>query len=257
MTPSADLHVVHTGSGPPILLMHGGGEDAALLAPQAEALAERGFTAITYDRRGTGKSSRERWPDRGVPRHVEDAADLIRASSADPVRVLGFSSGGVLALALASSHPDLVTEAIAWEPAAVRVLPDADQLHELIMAPVRAHLEAHPKDWSGAYDLMLMAISGGTADLHDPIVEAMRRNAEAAVRDDAEIITRHRFCGDDLAAAPAIVAVGAATSELHAAIAERLAELSGRPTWTVPGISDHEVYLNQPEVLADAVRSRS
>ena len=55
---------------------------------------------------------------------------------------------------------------------------------------------------------MLMAMSGGAADLGDPMVAAMRRNAEAAVRDDAEVITRHRFRADELEAVPAVVAVG-------------------------------------------------
>ena len=52
------LHVERTGEGPSLVLMHGAGEDASLLAPQAAALAQRGFTAITYDRRGTGRSTR-------------------------------------------------------------------------------------------------------------------------------------------------------------------------------------------------------
>jgi hypothetical protein len=84
----------------------------------------------------------------------------------------------------------------------------------------------------------------------------MRRNAEAAVRDDAEVITRHQFRADDLEAVPAVVAVGSGVAELLAAVAERLGSLMGRPVWTVPGIDDHEVYLHQPEVLADAVSGR-
>ena len=30
----------------------------------------------------------------------------------------------------------------------------------------------------------------------------------------------------------------------------------GRPVWTVPGIDDHEIYLHQPELLAEAVSER-
>jgi pimeloyl-ACP methyl ester carboxylesterase len=250
------LHVEQIGEGPALVLMHGAGEDSSLLTPQAAAFARRGFTAISYDRRGTGRSTREGWPGGGMRQHVEDAADLIRSTVDGPARVLGFSSGGVIALALAVRHPDLVAEAIAWEPAAVGVLPDADALHELIMGPAYAYLAAHPDDWAGAYDLMLMAMSGGEADLGDPTVAAMRRNAEAAVRDDAEVITRHRFRPDELEAVPAVVAVGSGVAELLAAVAERLGNLMGRPVWTVPGIDDHEVYLHQPDVLAEAVASR-
>jgi hypothetical protein len=36
-----DHHV--TGTGRPLVLVHGGAEDAAMLAPQARALAAQGF----------------------------------------------------------------------------------------------------------------------------------------------------------------------------------------------------------------------
>jgi pimeloyl-ACP methyl ester carboxylesterase len=233
--------------------MHGAGEDSSLLSPQAAALADRGFGVITFDRRGTGESSRDNWPDGGVRQHVEDTVDLIKNVVGGPARVLGFSSGGVIALALAATYPGLVTEVIAWEPPALGVLPEADELHEMMAAPMLAHLAALPQDWTGAYDVMLNTISGGEADLDDPVVAAMRRNAEAAVRDDAQVITRHRFLAQELSGAPAVVAVGASPAELLATVANRLGELLGRPVWTVAAADDHEVYLRRPEVLAEAI----
>jgi hypothetical protein len=84
----------------------------------------------------------------------------------------------------------------------------------------------------------------------------MRRNAEAALRDDARIITRHRFAAGDLPTGRVRVAVGAGTSPLHAAVAERLAEVVGQPTLVIDDADDHEVYLHRPEILADALAGR-
>jgi pimeloyl-ACP methyl ester carboxylesterase len=244
------------GDGPPLLLVHGGAEDAGVLAPQAAAFAAHGRRVITYDRRGTGGSTREGWPDGGVARHADDAAALLRSLDAVPATVLGFSSGGVVALALAARHPDVVTEVIAWEPAALGMLPGAAQVHAGIMAPVEAHLAERPGDWAGAYDVMLGVLSEGRADLASPAVAAQRVNAEAALRDDARIITLHAFSPGELPADRVTVAVGKGTSPLHAAIAERLEALLGRPALVVDDASDHEVYLTDPEVLAAALADR-
>ena len=251
-----DLEYRTTGTGRPLLLVHGAAEDVGMLAPQAAAFAARGRRVIWYDRRGTGSGSRAGWPDGGVAGHADDAADLLRALDAAPATVLGFSSGGVVAMALAARHPDVVTEVIAWEPAALGVLPGADALHEQIMAPIEAHLAAHPDDWAGAYAVMLTVLSEGRADLDSEAVRRQTVNAEAALRDDARIITLHAFSPGELPADRVTVAVGKGTSPLHGAIAERLEALLGRPALVVDDASDHEVYLTDPEVLAAALADR-
>ena len=250
------LPALTAGAGPPLLLVHGAAEDAAMLTPQAEAFAAQGRRVIWYDRRGTGAAPRDGWPDGGVAQHADDAAALLRALGAAPATVLGFSSGGVVALALAAQHPDVVVEAIAWEPAALGVLPDGAELHTAVMAPIEAHLAEHPDDWAGAYDVMLGVLSEGRADLDSPAVRAQRVNAETALRDDGRVLTQHRFAPGELPADRVTVAVGRGTSPLHAAIAERLVADLGRPVLVVEDADDHEVYLSRPEVLATALADR-
>jgi pimeloyl-ACP methyl ester carboxylesterase len=249
-----DLAHRAAGSGPPVLLVHGAGEDAAMLEPQAAAIAAHGFRAIWYDRRGTGDSTRADWPGGGAAGHADDAAALLRASDATGATVLGLSSGGVVALMLAVRHPELVREVIAWEPPAVAVLPGGVEMHAGMVAPVEAHLAAHPGDWRGAYHVMLGVISGGRADLSSPAVRRMERNAEAAVRDDARLLTTQAF--ERLPAGLVTVATTEEPEPLHAAIAARLGEMAGVAPVAVKGADDHEIYLSRPEVLADFLASR-
>jgi pimeloyl-ACP methyl ester carboxylesterase len=241
------------GDGPdarPVLLIHGGAEDAAMLAPQAEAIAANGRRVIWYDRRGTAASTRDDWPGSGADQHADDAADLLRDLSATPATVVGFSSGGIVALALAARHPHHVAEAVAWEPPVVAVLPDGLSTHAAIMAPVQAHLSSSPGDWTGAYLVMLDIISNGAADPDSPMVKRSMTNAEAIVRDDGPLITRRQFAAGELPAGKVTVAVSEQPDPMHEAIAQRLAEITGSPYVRVPGADDHEVYLSRPEVLA-------
>jgi pimeloyl-ACP methyl ester carboxylesterase len=249
------FHTAGSGGGT-VLLIHGGAEDAELLTPQAMAIAGQGREVIWYDRRGTGASTRDGWPGGGADQHADDAAGLLRDLRAAPATVLGFSSGGIVAFALAARHPDLVAEAVAWEPPVVAALPGGLDIHASLMAPVEARLRAHPGDWPGAYLVMLDAISGGTADPDAPAVKRMMANAEAIVRDDGPLITRRGFAPGELPAGRVTVAVGERPDPTHQAIAEALAPLTGRPYQRVSGADDHEIYLDRPEVLATWLASR-
>ena len=240
------------GAGPAVLLIHGGAEDAGMLDAQAEALVARGFRVIWYDRRGTGGSTRAHWPGGGADQHADDAAELLRALGAEGATVLGFSSGGVVALALAARHPEVASAVIAWEPAALGVLPGAAGLHAGLVAPIDAHLAAHPADWVGAFHVMLGVLSEGRADLAAPEVRRMEANAEAVLRDDSPLLTTRSFAPGELPATGLItVATSEAPNELHAAVAATVAGLVGQEPVVVRGADDHEIYLSRPEILAD------
>jgi pimeloyl-ACP methyl ester carboxylesterase len=249
------LYVERRGDGPPLLLVHGAGEDAAMLAGQAEALAAAGYHVISYDRRGTGRSGRDDWPGDGADQHADDAAALLAELGVAPATVLGVSSGGVVALALAARHPAAVDQVVAWEPPASGVLPGGAAAHAAIMAPVERHLRRHPGDCAGAQAILLSMILGGPVAADDPALTATRANAEPMVRDDPAITLRP-FTAAELTKVPVTIAVGTAPNELVRAAAEVLAELGDTRPRIVDG-ADHEVYLTHPEVLAAVVGAPS
>jgi pimeloyl-ACP methyl ester carboxylesterase len=245
------MNYVTAGTGPVILLIHGGAEDAGLLDDLGYALAERGCRAIWYDRRGTGGSTRADWPGGGADQHADDAAALLAELGATGATVAGFSSGAVVALALAARHPAAAARVVAWEPAALGMLPGAAEMHAAIMAPIDDYLASHPGDWAGGYHAMLDVLSDGRADHSDPLVKRMAANAEAVLRDDGPLITMRGFAPGELPAGRVTVAVSMTPDPMHAEIASLIAALVSAAPVVVAGADDHEVYLRRPGVIAD------
>ncbi|MDT2004662.1 alpha/beta fold hydrolase [Rhodococcus opacus] len=100
-------HVVESGSGPALLMLHGIGGSADSFAPQFDELAGS-LRLIAWDAPGYGRSE-----DPGRPFDLDDyadaAADVIRDRCGDAgAHVLGMSWGGVIATRLAMRHPGLV-----------------------------------------------------------------------------------------------------------------------------------------------------
>lgn len=101
-----------TPEGSPVALIHGGLVHAVTWEPLAAYLARR-RRVITYDVRGYGRSDRPADPAAySMERSARDLAAILDAVGTGPAHVLGFSQGGMIALALAAQRPDLVRSLI-------------------------------------------------------------------------------------------------------------------------------------------------
>ena len=104
-TGSVTLHYEQSGSGRPLILLHGNGENSAIFDKAIPLLTER-FTVYAIDSRGHGQSSPV--SEYHYADMAQDVADFIRFLALERPIVYGFSDGGILALLLAIRHPDLV-----------------------------------------------------------------------------------------------------------------------------------------------------
>ncbi|KPC61379.1 alpha/beta fold hydrolase [Streptomyces chattanoogensis] len=123
--PGARLHYEVRGSGPVLVLIHGGAGDAGVFHEIADPLAEH-FTVVAPDRRGHSRSPLD--PPSGTPRvadHSDDVVRLLGELTDGPALVYGSSSGAVVALDLLARHPDRVRRVLAHEPPVIGLLPDA------------------------------------------------------------------------------------------------------------------------------------
>ncbi|TDB88683.1 alpha/beta fold hydrolase [Actinomadura sp. KC216] len=96
-----------SGRGPGALLLHGIGSSSASFAPQLDALGDV-LTMVAWNAPGyAGSPGPARSP--GLDGYVEEAAGLLRAElGPGPAHVVGVSWGGVIALRMAATRPDLV-----------------------------------------------------------------------------------------------------------------------------------------------------
>lgn len=104
-----DLYVEIRGEGTPLVALHGNGEDHSTFDVLGDALQET-FTLYAFDTRGHGKSTMVE--EYHYADMAEDIAQALMELFAEPVDVIGFSDGGVIALFLAIWYPQLVRRMI-------------------------------------------------------------------------------------------------------------------------------------------------
>ncbi len=108
------LYYESAGQGPPVLFIHGLGSSTRDWELQVASFSDR-YQVVTFDVRGHGQSDKPPGPY-SIPLFAADTAELIRAlglatartRGGAPVHVVGISLGGMIALQLAVSYPDLI-----------------------------------------------------------------------------------------------------------------------------------------------------
>lgn len=87
------LYVKDWGSGRPVILLHGWPLSADSWDDQALAIADAGFRAIAYDRRGFGRSEQP-WDGYNYDTLADDLAAVVEETGAADATIVGFSMGG-------------------------------------------------------------------------------------------------------------------------------------------------------------------
>lgn len=100
----ATLVGAEVGEGLPVVFLHAGVCDHRMWLAQMDAVAQRGWHALAYDRRGYGESAADDVPFS----HLEDLEALLDAADIHAAVLVGCSMGGGLAIDFALRHPGRV-----------------------------------------------------------------------------------------------------------------------------------------------------
>ncbi|WP_353941516.1 alpha/beta fold hydrolase [Streptomyces sp. HUAS MG91] len=110
------VHLETAGEqGPLLLCLHGIGSSSAAFAPQLAGLSAH-VRVVAWDAPGYGRSADPDGP-LDLDGFADAAAEVVRAHGGS-AHVLGVSWGGVIALRLATRHPDLVDSLIVADSSA-------------------------------------------------------------------------------------------------------------------------------------------
>ena len=106
-----DLHYREQGTGEPLILLHGNGEDGSYFERQMDAFASR-FRVIALDTRGHGRSPRGEAPFT-IRQFADDLLAFMDGQGIERAHLLGFSDGDYCSAFATPFHAPLLQRSMA------------------------------------------------------------------------------------------------------------------------------------------------
>ena len=223
----ATLAGLEEGDGLAVVFLHAGVCDKRMWLSQMEAVADAGWHAVAYDRRGYGETSSE---DEAFS-HVDDLEAVLDALDVHAAVFVGCSMGGGLAVDFALRHPGRVIGLVLMGTSVTGAPWSATEVEQMIEAAeedawergdrdMLNRVQAHewldgPRAQSGRVggavrelflDMNSIALSKPRLTLEERPEEAWRRMAEVAAptllivgdQDFSALIDRHEHLSEEM-----------------------------------------------------------
>lgn len=251
-------YLERTGTGLPLVFLHGLGDCADQFGPVAGRLPEP-WRLLALDQRGHGGSWK---PERGYSPEdfAEDARRFLDALGLESAHLFGHSMGGRNALLLAAARPGRVRSLIVGDIGPERNLDDVEATRAFFNSlpatfasgsEARAHLRARKPGYTDEMLDILMkdvepAPGGGVR---------WRFSSSACIQAVTEARTRQWWDRLSLVGCPVLLLHAEESRELSDEVAERMMrEIPDGRTVRVPA-SGHNFHLENPAFAAARIRA--
>jgi pimeloyl-ACP methyl ester carboxylesterase len=174
------------GSGPPLVLVHGGFSDHRTNWQEVKAMLADRFSVYAVARRGRGESSATQ--GHSVEDEAADVAALLHHIG-EPAFLLGHSYGALCALEAATLHPAAVRSLVLYEPPYPHIMTPE------VLAPLEAFAER--EDWDGLVrTFMLDVVQVPLDEVNEirasPFWSVWTADAKATLN-DVQAVVNYRF----------------------------------------------------------------
>lgn len=262
---TGEVASVTEGSGPPLVVVHGAWGDQRSFSLAAPILAERSTV--------TRVSLRLHWPNTWpaseqeaydsylFETHAADLVALIEKSGRYPVDLLGHSYGGVVAVVLARSRPDLVRRLILVEPSLIGLLRGRADGEKHVADALKWREEELSRIRTGEDPLAIMRgwYDEDAPGTFDAFPEWRRQIVTANARTMGPVLTHNWVdfpfrCQDaSTLRMPVLIVEGAKTGAAMKEITSILAGCLPDAHRVVLPNSTHMIQYDAPEAMAHAV----
>ncbi|MEV7419568.1 alpha/beta hydrolase [Streptomyces sp. NPDC089919] len=239
------------GAGPPVVFLHGAGDDGRVWRPQLDALADE-FTVAAWDEPGAGRSS-DLPAAFGLADYARCLAAVVTALRLGPAHVVGLSWGGTVALEFYRQHAALVrTLVLADTYAGWQGSLPAEEVRSRVEA-TRRMLDAAP---AGPGPMPPGLFAGGPPAAYVTLLEAMAAGVRPATLRTQLSLMAEADLRDVLptVAVPTLLLWGELDARSPLSVADRFrAAVPGSELVVVPG-AGHVSNLERPEEFTRALR---
>lgn len=241
------------GTGPPLLMLHGGWSDGRSWLPQLGSLSTD-YDVIAWDAPGCGMSP-DPSGDLTLADYADAAADLVAALEVGPLHLVGHSFGAGLAFEVYNRHRDIVRSLVlSGAYAGWRGSLSPDEVAARLRGAL-AELERPPSEWVDGHlsGFFGSSVSPQTvADVRTMMLDVRPAGARPMLTAFASADLRHVL---PTITVPTLLIYGAEDVRAPRSIAETLhTRIPGSQLTFIPD-AGHDVNLEKPAEYDAAVRT--